>query len=113
MRDRSVGKTQRGRSSPKARLRASVGSSPESVNPETEAPQDPPFGGTDLSSPPRYLPSVRIVLPRLSPQGAPGSSPAPHGSDFSRRPGLSTRAAFHLRGEPVVPPVSPLLLLAP
>src|SRR5207249_8879093 len=78
--------------------------------PGTRAGQDPPIGGSRAGRQTRYLTSVRIVLPRLSPQGAPGSSPTSHDSDFSKRPGLSTRAAFLLQGAPMVPPYCPLLL---
>ncbi|TML80463.1 MAG: excinuclease ABC subunit UvrC [Actinobacteria bacterium] len=70
MRDRGLGK---GKPSPgdNAGTLASVGTSPEGVNPEPSRPKIPRLGGGSESGRP-ILTRVRIVLPRLSPQGASG-----------------------------------------
>src|SRR5439155_8629608 len=74
---------------------ASVGMAPEGVNPVSLEPRSLVRGrGT-----PRLLTiltRVRIVLPRLSPQGASGKLATFLHQSFLRRPGLSTRAAFSL-----------------
>ena len=52
----------------------------------------PPFGGADLL----VLPDIDCSQDRVAKAlaaGGPGSSPTSHDSDFSQRPGFSTRAA--------------------
>src|SRR6266487_388418 len=65
--------------------------------PENERSSKIPRSGDGAKRSRPILPRVRIVLPRLSPQGAREARHLPSPIRL-RRPGLSTRAAFHLAG---------------
>src|SRR5439155_27045864 len=109
MRDRSLGKAKKVGPDPKCQALSQCRNLVGKRQPGTTAGQDPPIGGAGLAVRPDIDISQDRVAKALA-AGGPGSSPTSHDSDFSKRPGLSTRAAFLLQGEPMVPPYCPLLL---
>ena len=112
MRDRSLGKAKKVGPDPKCQALSQCRNLVGKRQPGTTAGQDPPIGGAGLAVRPDIDISQDRVAKALA-AGGPGklaSSPrfGLFQAAWSLHPG---RLSF--TGEPVVPPVSPLLLLAP